>query len=67
MNSPINKLHTTSILKTCKDQSIDDGLIYLQITRGVAERDFKFQKMKTLIVMIAKGISRNYDNIFKRG
>ena len=45
MNSPINKLsYYFHIKRLIKINRIDDGLIYLQITRGVAERDFKFPK-----------------------
>ena len=70
MNSPINKLsYYFHIKRLIKINRIDDGLIYLQITRGVAERDFKFPKnARPSLVMIGKGISLDtYDNIFKRG
>ena len=44
-------------------------MIYLQITRGVAERDFKFpKKTRPSLVIIAKSISlESYDNAFKKG
>jgi Branched-chain amino acid aminotransferase/4-amino-4-deoxychorismate lyase len=46
-----------------------DGLIYLQITRGVAERDFKFpKKTRPSFVMIAKSIPLDYyKNSFNKG
>ena len=52
-----------------KINRIDDGLIYLQITRGVAERDFKFpKKIRPSFVMIAKSIPLDsYENSFKKG
>ncbi len=40
---------------------IKDGLVYLQVTRGVAQRDFKFPKnIKSSIVITAKSISMDY-------
>ena len=49
--------------------NIKDGLIYLQITRGVAQRDFKFPKnVKPSIVITAKNISmENYHSNFEKG
>ncbi len=49
--------------------NIKDGLIYLQITRGVAQRDFKFPKnIKSSIVITAKNVSmENYYSKFKNG
>ena len=45
INSPINKSsYYFHIKRLIKINRIDNGLIYLQITRVVAERDFKFQK-----------------------
>ncbi len=48
---------------------IIDGIIYLQITRGVAERDFKFpQNVKSSIVIIGKSIPTHiYEEAFKKG
>ncbi len=48
---------------------IINGLIYLQVTRGVAPRDFKFPKnVKGCITIIGKNISANsYDKTFNRG
>ena len=70
MNSPINKSsYYFHIKRLIKINRIDDGLIYLQITRGVAERDFKFPKnARPSLVMIAKSISLDtYDDNFKKG
>ncbi len=48
---------------------IINGLIYLQVTRGVAPRDFKFPKnVKGCTTIIGKNISANsYDKTFNRG
>ena len=48
---------------------IINGLIYLQVTRGVAPRDFKFPKnVKGCITIIGNNISANsYDKTFNRG
>jgi len=48
---------------------IINGQIYLQVTRGVAPRDFKFPKnVKGCITIIGKNISANsYDKTFNRG
>ncbi len=49
--------------------NIKDGLIYLQITRGVAQRDFKFpENIKSSIVITAKNIlMESYHSNFKNG
>ena len=49
--------------------NIKDGLIYLQITRGVAQRDFKFPKnVKSSIIITAKSISmEQYHSKFENG
>ena len=70
INSPINKSsYYFHIKRLIKINRIVDGLVYLQITRGVAERDFKFPvKTKSSLVMLAKSISMDtYDNNFNRG
>ena len=70
MSSPINKSsYSFHIKRLIKINRINNGLIYLQITRGVAERDFKFpKKSKPSLVMIAKNIALNsYDKAFKKG
>ena len=48
---------------------IIDGLIYLQITRGIAKRDFKFPKnLESTITIIGSNIpSDEYENAFKKG
>ena len=48
---------------------IEDGLIYLQITRGVAKRDFKFPKnLDSTITIIGSNIPGDeYDNMFEKG
>ena len=48
---------------------IVDGLIYLQITRGVAKRDFKFPtNSKSTITIIGNNIpSDEYDIVFEKG
>ena len=52
-----------------KKNLIFDGLIYLQITRGVAKRDFKFPKdLEGTITIIGNNIpSDQYDNAFDKG
>ena len=70
MSSPINKSsYIFHIKRLIKINRINDGLIYLQITRGVAERDFKFpKKSKPSLVMVAKSIALDsYDKAFKKG
>tara|TARA_B100001093_G_C26822299_1_gene1012408 strand:- start:386 stop:1216 length:831 start_codon:yes stop_codon:yes gene_type:complete len=58
--------HISNIIK---QNLIINGLIYLQITRGVSSRDFKFPKdVKSSLVIIGKNISFDqYDNTFKKG
>ena len=70
INSPINKSsYYFHIKRLIKINRIVDGLVYLQITRGVAERDFKFpEKTKPSLVILTKSISMDtYFNNFKRG
>ena len=70
MSSPINKSsYYFHIKRLIKINRIVDGLIYLQITRGVAERDFKFPKqVRPSLVMIAKSNTLDsYDTVFKSG
>ena len=60
--SPIQKksykFHINEIIKR---NIIKDGLVYLQVTRGVASRDFKFPKnSKSSIVIIGKNTSSTY-------
>jgi D-alanine transaminase len=62
IKSPIVKesylFHIRNLISKNK---IKDGLIYLQISRGVAQRDFKFPKnVKPSIVITAKSISMDY-------
>ena len=70
LKSPIHRsayfFHIKNLI--AKNQ-IKNGLIYLQITRGVAERDFKFPKnIKPSLVIIAKNLPLNqYENSFKKG
>lgn len=70
LKSPISKpAYYFHIKKLISKNLIDNGLIYLQITRGVAERDFKFPtNTKPSLVIIAKNIPLNeYENNFKKG
>ncbi len=48
---------------------INDGLIYLQITRGIAKRDFKFPKnLSSTITIIGSNIpSDEYEKAFEKG
>ena len=57
------------ISNTIKQNLISNGLIYLQITRGVASRDFKFpNSVKSSLVIIGKNIPLNqYEDLFKTG
>ena len=70
LKSPITKksykFHINEIVRR---NIIKNGLIYLQITRGVAHRDFKFpENSKSSIVIIGKNIHSNYyANNFNRG
>jgi len=58
--------HITNIVK---QNLISNGLVYLQITRGVASRDFKFpNNTKSSLVIIAKNTSLDqYTESFNRG
>ena len=60
------KFHINEIIKR---NIIQDGLVYLQVTRGVASRDFKFPKnSKSSIVIIGKNTPSNYyNNNFNKG
>ena len=62
--SPIQKKsYKFHIKEIIKRNIIKDGLVYLQVTRGVASRDFKFPKNpKSSIVIIGKNIPSNYYN-----
>ena len=70
INYPINirsiLFHIRNIIKK---NMIDDGLIYLQITRGVAKRDFKFSKnLESTITIIGNNIpSEEYEKSFEKG
>ena len=70
ISSPIQKksykFHINEIIKR---NIIKDGLVYLQVTRGVASRDFKFPKnSKSSIVIIGKNTPSNYyHNNFNKG
>ena len=70
IKSPIHKsayfFHIKNLILRNK---IKNGLIYLQITRGVAERDFKFPKnSKPSLVIIAKSLPDDqYEENFLRG
>ncbi len=70
ITSPIQKkaykFHINEIIKR---NIIHDGLVYLQVTRGVASRDFKFPKYsKSSIVIIGKNTPLNYyNNNFSKG
>ena len=59
-------IHISNIIK---QNYVSNGLVYLQITRGVASRDFKFPKnIKSSLVIIAKNIPINaYEESFKKG
>ena len=60
------KFHINEIIKR---NIIQDGLVYLQVTRGVASRDFKFPKYsKSSVVIIGKNTPlNNYNNNFCKG
>ncbi len=64
INSPIQKKsYKFHIKEIIKRNIIKDGNVYLQITRGVASRDFKFpENSKSSIVIIGKNIPSNYYN-----
>ena len=68
LKSPIVKeSYLFHIRNLIHKNNIQDGLIYLQITRGVAQRDFKFPKnVNSSIVITAKNISmENYHSKFE--
>ena len=70
ISSPISKDSYLSVIRSLiKKNNIVNGLIYLQVTRGVAERDFKFpKKIKPSLVITAKKISINeYYSKFNQG
>ncbi len=70
LKSPIAKdAYIFHIRNLIRKNNINDGLIYLQISRGVAQRDFKFPKnTKSSIVMTARNISMNdYNSKFNTG
>ena len=68
--SPIHKnsykFHINEIIKR---NIIYDGFIYLQITRGVASRDFKFpNNTKSSLVIIGKNVPKDsYNKNFNKG
>ncbi len=70
IKSPISKnTYIYHIKNIIKKNIITNGLIYLQITRGVAPRDHKFPKQpKSSIVITGRHSSENeYENKFKNG
>ena len=70
ISSPISKDSYLSVIRNLiKKNNIVNGLIYLQVTRGVAERDFKFpKKIKPSLVITVKKISMNeYYSKFNQG
>lgn len=70
LKSPIVKeAYLFHIRNLIKKNKIRDGLVYLQISRGVAQRDFKFPKdIKPSIVITAKSISmEHYHSKFNKG
>ena len=70
LKSPIVKeSYLFHIRNLIHKNNIKNGLIYLQITRGVAERDFKFPKnVQSSIVITAKNISmESYFSKFENG
>ncbi len=70
MTSPIDKsAYYFHIKRVISKNLIKNGLIYLQISRGVATRDFKFPKnVKASLVIIGKSIARDeYNNTFEKG
>ena len=64
ITSPIQKKsYKFHIKEIIKRNIIKDGLVYLQVTRGVASRDFKFPKdIESSIVIIGKNTSSEYYN-----
>ena len=70
LKSPIVKdAYIFHIRNLIRKNNIKDGLIYLQISRGVAQRDFKFPiNTKPSIVITAKNISMDdYYSKFNKG
>ena len=70
IKSPISKDAYLFILRNLiRKNNLFNGLVYLQVTRGVAERDFKFPKnTKPSLIITAKKISMDdYYNKFDKG
>ena len=70
LKSPIHKsAYFFHIKNLIERNQIKNGLIYLQVTRGTASRDFKFPKnVKPSLVIIAKNLPDNeYENSFQKG
>ncbi len=70
LKSPIVKeAYLFHIKNLIRKNNVKDGLIYLQISRGVAQRDFKFPtNTKPSLVITAKSISiENYHTNFDTG
>ncbi len=70
IKSPIHKsAYNFHIKNLIHRNQIKNGLIYLQITRGVASRDFKFpNNTKPSLVIIAKSLPDDeYENNFQKG
>tara|TARA_A100001035_G_scaffold146474_1_gene115133 strand:- start:3527 stop:4378 length:852 start_codon:yes stop_codon:yes gene_type:complete len=70
LDTPIAKdAYLVHIRNLVRKNYITNGIIYLQVSRGVASRDFKFPiNTKPSIVITAKRISmENYYEKFKRG
>ena len=64
IKSPISKkAYIFHIKNIIKKNMIDNGTVYLQVTRGVEPRDFKYSKnIKSSITIIGKIISENKFN-----
>tara|TARA_A100001035_G_C27759054_1_gene490300 strand:+ start:542 stop:1393 length:852 start_codon:yes stop_codon:yes gene_type:complete len=70
IKSPIHKsAYLFHIKNIISKNHIKNGLVYLQITRGVASRDFKFPKnTKPSLIIIAKNLPDNdYEINFQKG
>lgn len=70
LKSPIVKdAYLFHIRNLIRKNKINDGLIYLQISRGVAQRDFKFpENTKPSLVITAKSVSMDsYYSKFNKG
>ena len=70
ISSPISKsAYYFHIKRIIKKNYIVNGLIYLQISRGVSNRDFKFPaNVKPSLVIIGKNIAFDeYENNFHKG